>query len=145
MARSKKDAKRVVKAINDWNKPRFTELEVFCKTSVKVNKKKVQEFAAVLTDDMFRPLADMLGEHSERPLVAMATGKERLGKVLHLAQRAQRDIGAIENAASNEDLFCIQKRLREICSAVVEESVSIINLEGTPFEQDRETGGQSDQ
>lgn len=133
MARSKKDAKRVIKAVNDWNRPRFTEEEIFCKTSLKVNKKKVQEFAAVLTADVFRPLADMLGEHSEKPLVALATGKERLGKVLHLAQSAQRDIGAIESAASNEELFGIQKRLREICSAAVEESVSIINLEGTPF------------
>ena len=40
----------------------------------------------VLTEDIFRPLANMLGEKSERPLVALATSKEKIGKVIYLAE-----------------------------------------------------------
>ena len=54
----KKQTKRVVKVLNDWNKPRFVEQDEFCKASLKVNKIKVSEFANVLTEDIFRPLAN---------------------------------------------------------------------------------------
>ena len=130
----KKQTKRVVRALNDWNKPRFVEQDEFCKASLKVNKIKINEFAKVLTEDIFRPLANMLGENSERPLVALATSKEKLGKVIFLAESAKREIEAIDKAATNEELFNAQNRLRELCAAVVEESVSIMNYEGTPFE-----------
>ncbi|MCR5756536.1 MAG: hypothetical protein K6F95_01340 [Selenomonas sp.] len=135
MARSKKDTKRIIKTVHEWNKPRFTKQEEFCKASLKVNQKKVQGFAAVLSEDLFRPLVNMLGENSAKPLVAMMTGRKELGKVLHLARSAQRDMEAIKHASDNEELFRLQNRLREICSAVVEESVSILSLEGTPFAQ----------
>ena len=59
----KKQTKRVVRALNDWNKPRFIEQDEFCKVSLKVNKIKVNEFANVLTEDIFRPLATMLGKN----------------------------------------------------------------------------------
>ncbi|SHL07817.1 hypothetical protein SAMN05216582_14013 [Selenomonas ruminantium] len=134
MAGIKKQTKRVVRALNDWNKPRFVELDEFCKASLKVNKIKVNEFANVLTEDIFRPLANVLGENSERPLVALATSKEKIGKVIYLAESAKRDIEAIDKAISNEELFRAQNRLRELCAAVVEESMSIMNYEGTPFE-----------
>ena len=101
----KKQTKRVVRALNDWNKPRFVEQDEFCRASLKVNKIKVIEFANVLTEDIFRPLANMLGEKSERPLVALATSKEKIGKVIYLAESAKRDIEAIDKAATNEDLF----------------------------------------
>ena len=130
----KKQTKRVVRALNDWNKPRFVEQEEFCRASLKVNKIKVNEFANVLTEDIFRPLANVLGENSERPLVALATSKEKIGKVIFLAESATRDIEAIDKAISNEELFRAQNRLRELCAAVVEESMSIMNYEGTPFE-----------
>jgi len=130
----KKQTKRVVKTLNDWNKPRFVEQDEFCRASLKVNKIKVIEFANVLTEDIFRPLANMLGEKSARPLVALATSKEKIGKVIYLAESAKRDIEAIDKAATNEDLFNAQNRLRELCAAVVEESVSIMNYEGTPFD-----------
>ena len=134
MAGIKKQTKRVVRALNDWNKPRFVEQDEFCKASLKVNKIKVNEFANVLTEDIFRPLANMLGENSERPLVALATSREKIGKVIYLAKSAKRDIEAIDKAATNEDPFNAKNRLRELCAAVVEESVSIMNYEGTPFE-----------
>ena len=134
MAGIKKQTKRVVRALNDWNKPRFIEQDEFCKVSLKVNKIKVNEFANVLTEDVFRPLATMLGEKSKRPLAALATSKEKLGKIIFLAESAKRDIEAIDEAATNEELFNAQNRLRELCAAVVEESVSILNYEGTPFE-----------
>jgi len=130
----KKQMKRVVRALNDWNKPRFVEQDEFCKASVKINKIKINEFANMLTEDIFRPLANMLGENSERPLVALATSKEKIGKVIYLAESAKREIEAIDKAATNEELFDAQNRLRELCAAVVEESVSIMNYEGTPFE-----------
>ena len=130
----KKQTKRVVRALNDWNKPRFVEQDEFFKASLKVNKIKVNEFANVLTEDIFRPLANVLGEKSERPLVALATSKEKIGKVIYLAESAKRDIEAIDKAISNEELFRAQNRLRELCAAVVEESMSIMNYEGTPFE-----------
>ncbi len=76
----KKQMKRVVRALNDWNKPRFVEQDEFCKASVKINKIKINEFANMLTEDIFRPLANMLGENSERPLVALATSKEKIGR-----------------------------------------------------------------
>ena len=134
MAGIKKQTKRVVRALNDWNRPRFVEQDEFCKASLKVNKIKVNEFANVLTEDIFRPLANMLGENSERPLVALATSKEKIGKVIFLAESAKRDVEAIDKAISNEELFRAQNRLRELCAAVVEESMSIMNYEGTPFE-----------
>ena len=134
MAGIKKQTKRVVRALNDWNKPRFVEQDEFCKASLKVNKIKVNEFANMLTEDIFRPLANVLGEKSERPLVALATSKEKIGKVIYLAESAKRDIEAIDKAISNEELFRAQNRLRELCAAVVEESMSIMNYEGTPFE-----------
>jgi len=137
----KKQTKRVVKVLNDWNKPRFVEQDEFCKASLKVNKIKVSEFANVLTEDIFRPLANLLGEKSERPLVALATGKEKIGKVIYLAESAKREIEAIDKAATNEDLFNAQNRLRELCATVVEESVSIMNYEGTPFELKGNAGG----
>jgi len=130
----KKQMKRVVRALNDWNKPRFVEQDEFCKASVKINKIKINEFANMLTEDIFRPLANMLGENSERPLVALATSKEKIGKVIYLAESAKREIEAIDKAATNEELFDAQNRLRELCAAVIEESVSIMNYEGTPFE-----------
>jgi hypothetical protein len=134
LAIGKKDTKRILKTINDWNKPRFTEQEKFCRVSLKINRKKVQEFAAVLSADLFRPLTAQLGENSSKPLVAMTASREKVGKVLHLAYTAENNIREIEDAATNEQLFGIQTRLREICSAVVEQSVSILNMEGTPFE-----------
>ncbi len=134
MAGIKKQTKRVVRALNDWNRPRFVEQDEFCKASLKVNKIKVNEFANVLTEDIFRPLANMLGENSERPLVALATSKEKIGKVIFLAESAKRDVEAIDKAGNNEELFRAQNRLRELCAAVVEESMSIMNYEGTPFE-----------
>ena len=51
MAGVKKQTKRVVRALNDWNKPRFVEQDEFCKASLKVNKIKINEFAKVLTED----------------------------------------------------------------------------------------------
>ena len=134
MAGIKKQTKRVVRALNDWNRPRFVEQDEFCKASLKVNKIKVNEFANVLIEDIFRPLANMLGENSERPLVALATSKEKIGKVIFLAESAKRDVEAIDKAGNNEELFRAQNRLRELCAAVVEESMSIMNYEGTPFE-----------
>ena len=134
MAGVKKQTKRVVRALNDWNKPRFVEQDEFCKASLKVNKIKINEFANMLTEDIFRPLANMLGEKSERPLVALATSKEKMGKVIFLAESARREMEALDKAVTNEELFCVQNRLRELCAAVVEESVSIMNYEGTPFE-----------
>ena len=135
MAGIKKQTKRVVRALNDWNRPRFVEQDEFCKASLKVNKIKVNEFANVLIEDIFRPLANMLGENSERPLVALATSKEKIGKVIFLAESAKRDVEAIDKAGNNEELFHAQnRRLRELCAAVVEESMSIMNYEGTPFE-----------
>ena len=134
MAGIKKQTKRVVRALNDWNRPRFVEQDEFCKASLKVNKIKVNEFANVLTEDIFRPLANMLGENSERPLVALATSKEKIGKVIFLAESAKRDVEAIDKAGNNEELFRAQNRLRELCAAVVEESMSIMNYEGTSFE-----------
>ena len=110
------------------------EQDEFCKASLKVNKIKVNEFANVLTEDIFRPLANMLGENSERPLVALATSKEKIGKVIFLAESAKRDVEAIDKAGNNEELFRAQNRLRELCAAVVEESMSIMNYEGTSFE-----------
>ena len=104
----KKQTKRVVRALNDWNKPRFVEQDEFCKASLKVNKIKINEFANMLTEDIFRPLANMLGENSERPLVALATSKEKLGKVIFLAESAKREIEAIDKAATNEELFNAQ-------------------------------------
>ena len=95
----------------------------------------------MLTEDIFRPLANLLGEKSERPLVALATGKEKIGKVIYLAESAKREIEAIDKAATNEDLFNAQNRLRELCATVVEESVSIMNYEGTPFELKGNAGG----
>ena len=65
----------------------------------------------MLTEDIFRPLANMLGENLERPLVALATIKEKMGKVVFLAENAKRDIEAIDKAATNEDLFNAQNRL----------------------------------
>ena len=96
----KKQTKIVVRALNDWNKPRFVEQDEFCKASLKV----------------------------------LATSKEKLGKVIFLAESAKRDMEAIDKAATNEELFNAQNRLRELCAAVVEESVSIMNYEGTLFD-----------
>jgi len=137
LTRSKKEIKRVLQTINDWNRPRFTDKEEFKKASRKVNQKKIQEFAAVLSENLFLPLVNMLGENSTKPLVVMVTGREELGKVLHLARSAQQEMEALAKAADNEELFILQNRLREICSAVVEESLRIINLEGTPFDQEK--------
>ncbi len=135
MAGSRKDTKRVIKALSEWNKARFTEAEAFGKVSLKLNRKKLQEFAALFTDGVLRPLTDKLGEHSDKPLVAMVTGRDKLGKMLFLAQSAQQEIAALETAADNEELFLVQKRLREICSAVVDEGLGIMHMEGTPFAQ----------
>ena len=47
----KKQTKRVVRALNDWNKPRFVEQDEFCRASLKVNKikgnTKIMVFPAV--------------------------------------------------------------------------------------------------
>lgn len=65
---------------------------------------------------------------------------KRVVRAFYLAESAKRDIEAIDKAATNEDLFNAQNRLRELCAAVVEESVSIMNYEGTPFELKGKTG-----
>jgi len=61
--------------------------------------------------------------------------------VIYLAESAKREIEAIDKAATNEDLFNAQNRLRELCATVVEESVSIMNYEGTLFELKGNAGG----
>ena len=134
LASNRKFTKQVVKVLNDWNKPRFTERDAFCKVSWKMNRRKIDEFALLMTEGLFRPLIRTLGENSDKPLVAVATGKTELMKLLQLTENAKLEMEAIDTATSNEELFEIQLRLRGICAALVDESVRIMNLEGTPFE-----------
>lgn len=140
MAGSRKFTKQVVKVLNDWNKPRFTEREEFCKASWKMNRRKIDEFASLMTEGLFKPLIRTLGENSDKPLVAVATGKTALMKVLQMTEEAKREMKAIDTAKDNEELFAVQLRLRAICAAFVEESVRIMNLEGTPFELEKQEG-----
>ena len=140
MASSRKYTKQVVKALNEWNKPRFTEREEFCKASWKMNRRKIDAFASLMAESPFKPLIRTLGEKSDKPLVAVATGKTELMKVLQMTEEAKREMNAIDSAKDNEELFAVQLRLRAICAAFVEESVCIMNLEGTPFELEKQEG-----
>lgn len=138
MAGSRKYIKQIVKALNDWNKPRFTEREEFCKVSWKMNRRKIDDFSSLMTEGLFKPLIRTLGEKSDKPLVAVATGKAELMKILQLTEAAKREMNAIDTAKGNEELFEIQVRLRGICAAFVEESIRIMHLEGTPFELEKQ-------
>lgn len=140
MTGSRKYTKQVVKALNEWNKPRFTEREEFCKVSWKMNRRKIDAVASLMTEGLFKPLIRTLGENSDKPLVAVATGKAALMKVLQMTEAAKREMEAIDTAKDNEELFAVQLRLRAICAAFVEESVRIMNLEGTPFELEKQEG-----
>ena len=76
LASNRKFTKQVVKALNDWNKPRFTEQDAFCKVSWKMNRRKIDEFALLMTEGLFRPIIRTLGENSDKPLVAVAMARQ---------------------------------------------------------------------
>ncbi len=103
-----------------------------------MNRRKIDDFSSLMTEGLFKPLIRTLGEKSDKPLVAVATGKAELMKILQLTEAAKREMNAIDTAKGNEELFEIQVRLRSICAAFVEESIRIMHLEGTPFELEKQ-------
>ena len=132
MGRMKQSQKKVASFLNDWNRPRFMELEEFCKRSFKVNKNKVGIYASVVTDYVFARYVDLLGQRAEYSPLGTGVSREKRGEIGHMLREAKSAMEKIRDAGSKEELFLAQKRLKEICVTFVDEGLTTAEGKGKP-------------
>ena len=126
MGRIKQSQKKVASLLNEWNRPRYMDMEEFCKRSFKVNKNKVGIYASVVTDYVFSRYVNLLGQRAEHSPYGIGVIEDKRGEIGHMLHEAKTAMEKIRDASNNEELFLAQKRLREICVIFVDAGLQVI-------------------
>lgn len=128
MGRGKQETKKIIRTLNEWNKEKYLVQEEFCRSSFKMNRKKIIEFADLVMNYVFFGYVDLLKKRSESPLGRIGMSRSKVGEIEYMIHDAGSMMKAIEESANNEELFQAQKRLREICAVFVDEGLKNVSL-----------------